>query len=379
MVTPPDTSLNQSMRWTQQVMACLSQPALSPPMMTNGRVAMPGVPQGLTISAYRQLAELYQNILDADQLLMTWRDELGQVPTADCPDGLTPLTPSSNRPGLYYKREDLTAVKAYKVRGAVNSMSNAMENLGFFRFLAVSTGNHALGVLKAAELLSPDSVRIFVPTNTAPAKLARLMQESQHLHQQGVQTQIIISGTTFDESKKLAQAENQAEFFIDPYSDPHVVAGQGSVGLELFRQLLPVLDTHPVQSLTLICPIGGGGLLAGTATALRMASLWHPRFQAVKLLGLRLADIHSVLGDAIRVKYPDDTNEQVFRLLGVATLTMTDAQMRQGMDYVWHDINAAVEGACGGTLMPLLEHQLIPSPEHPVVCVLSGGNVAPIG
>jgi threonine dehydratase len=373
-----DTPLNQSMRWSQQVMACLEQPALAPPLMANGRVAMPGVPAGLTIVEYRQLAELYQNILSADQLLMTYRDELGLVASADCADGLTPLTPSRHKAGLFYKREDLTAVKAYKVRGAVNSMSHAMENLGFFRFLAVSTGNHALGVLKAAELLRPDSVRIFVPTNTAPAKLARLMQESQQLHQLGVQTQIIISGTSFDESKKLALAENQAEFFIDPYGNPQVVAGQGSVGLELFRQLLPVLTNTAIKGLTLISPIGGGGLLAGTATALRMASLWHPQFQplTIQLLGLRLADINSVLGDAIRVKYPDDTNQQVFRLLGVQSQTMTDTQMRQGMDWVWHDINAAVEGACGGTLMPILDNQLIPSEENPVVCVLSGGNVA---
>jgi threonine dehydratase len=260
-------------------------------------------------------------------------------------------------------------------------MSVAMEDKGFFRFLAVSTGNHALGVLKAAELLRPDSVRIFVPTNTAPAKLARLMQESQALHTSGVQTQIIISGSTFDESKKLALLENQAEYFIDPYSDPYVVAGQGTVGLELFRQLLPMLTDPTITELILIAPIGGGGLLAGTATALRMASLWHPRFHHLhmRLHGLRLADINSALGDAIRVKYPDANNQTLFNLMGVQTATMTDAEMRDGMDWVWHDIQATVEGACGGTLMPLLTKQIEPAPHRLTVCLLSGGNVASRG
>jgi threonine dehydratase len=350
-------------------------------MLPNGRVAMPGVAQGLPISDYRRLAALFYNIREADQLLMTYRAELGQTPIEECPDSITPLALSRAMPGLCYKREDLTTVKAYKVRGAVNSMSVALEDKGFFRFLAVSTGNHALGVLKAAELIRPESVRIFVPTNTAPAKLARLMQESQMLHTSGVQTQIIISGATFDESKKLALAENQAEYFIDPYSDPYVVAGQGTVGLELFRQLLPLLENEAIKELVLISPIGGGGLLAGTATALRMASLWHPRFQtlAVKLMGLRLADINSALGDAIRVKYPDADNTTVFKLMDVTTQTMTDTQMRQGMDWVWHDIGATVEGACGGTLMPILEKQLEPSPQRLVVCLLSGGNVASRG
>jgi threonine dehydratase len=380
MSTPPEQKdLSHSLRWTQQLMACLEQPALSPPLMANGKVAMPGLHQGLTIPEYRRLATLYQNILEADTLLMSYRQELGLLPIEACNDGLTRLDASRHTAGLFYKREDQTAIKAYKVRGAVNGMSYAMETLGYFRFLAVSTGNHALGVLKAAELLRPESVRIFVPTNTAPAKLARLMQESQQLHQSGVQTQIIISGGTFDEAKRMAMAENQAEHFIDPYGDPQVVAGQGSVGLELFRQILPLLSGGNVQQLTLISPIGGGGLLSGTATALRMATLWHPAFQhlQLRLVGLRLEDIHSALGDAIRVKYIDDNNRTIMRLLGVEVHTMTDADMRQGMDWVWHDVGSAVEGACGGTLLPVFNHSITPAPDHLVVCMLSGGNVAP--
>jgi hypothetical protein len=72
-----DYDLNQSVRWTQQVMDCLEQPALSPPMLPNGRVAMPGVNQGLPISEYRRLALLFQNIRQADQLLQSYRAELG--------------------------------------------------------------------------------------------------------------------------------------------------------------------------------------------------------------------------------------------------------------------------------------------------------------
>ncbi|MBY0404257.1 MAG: pyridoxal-phosphate dependent enzyme, partial [Cyanobacteria bacterium] len=84
---------------------------------------------------------------------------------------LTPLDPSQMMGNLLYKREDLTLTKAYKLRGAVVGMAYALETLGYQKFLTVSTGNHALGVLKAAELLKPQQIRLVVPLNTSPYKL----------------------------------------------------------------------------------------------------------------------------------------------------------------------------------------------------------------
>jgi threonine dehydratase len=357
----------------------LHQGPWAPRISSDARITLPGISPGLSIPVYRQLVSLYDGILEADARLQSYRDELSLE--ADCPQAITPLTPSNRHPFLLYKREDRTAVMAYKLRGALNAMAKAMETGGYFRFLAVSTGNHALGVLKSAEVLRPDSVRIVVPKNTIKTKLDKLMAKSRALSSQGLQAEIIQAGDTFDEAKQWAMAQNQAEYYLDPYADPWVVAGQGTIGLEILRQLTPTFEAHGLpQELVLISPVGGGGLLGGTATALAMATAWDPRFRSVQLrvAGLRLRHLNSELGDAIRVKQPGDINRLLFRALDVTLQTMDDAEMARGMAYVRDDIGVRIEGASGGSLVPVLQQpeRFAPTDQRCVVCLLSGGNVS---
>lgn len=362
------------------------QPAATIPAIDeNGRIRLPGFPAGLSIESYLPLVHQYAKILEASRILDRHRDHLRLLEnTPDTLPGnlpqspLTALTASSMLSHLYYKREDQTATRAYKVRGAVVGMAKCMESRNVKQFLTVSTGNHALGVLKAAELLLPQSVRLVVPCTTASVKLEKLQKTIVGLNSKGVQADLLFRGKTFDEARAWALANQQEnEAYLDPYSDPWVVAGQGTLGLELLEQIGELLQQGNYEEVVIVSPIGGGGLLTGTATALKMASAWEPAFRnvSVRFLGLRLDDLNAPLGDAIRVAEMAATNEVALQALGVTVQTMTQEQMEQGVDFVCHDLGHQVEGASGGTLHPVLsDENYQPNERRLVVSLLSGGN-----
>jgi hypothetical protein len=357
------------------------QPAASIPAIDeDGRIRLPGFPAGLPIDAYLPLVHLYAKVLEASRILDRHRHALRLLNAADDqPQApLTALTPSTLVPHLYYKREDQTATKAYKVRGAVVGMAKLMESRNVKRFLTVSTGNHALGVLKAAELLLPESVRLVVPSSTSAVKLQKLQKAMDGLNAKGVQADLLFKGKTFDEARAWAlEQKNSDEAYLDPYSDPWVVAGQGTLGLELLDQVSELLQQHDYEEVVVIAPIGGGGLLTGTATALKMASAWESAFRNVnvRFLGLRLEDLDARLGDAIRVAELAGSNQALLNALNVPVQTMTDAQMANGVEFVQHDLHQKVEGASGGTLYPVLvDAQYKPNEKRLVISLLSGAN-----
>jgi len=358
------------------------QPAAAsiPAIDEDGRIRLPGFPAGLSIQAYLPLVHLYAKILEASRILDRYRDSLRLLSgNDDQPQApLTALTPSTLIPHLYYKREDQTVTKAYKVRGAVVGMAKAMESGNVKKFLTVSTGNHALGVLKAAELLLPACVRLVVPSNTAAVKLEKLKKAIDGLNAKGVQADLLFKGDTFDEARAWALTQqNEDEAYLDPYSNPWVVAGQGTLGLELLGQVQTLLQQGSYEEVVLISPIGGGGLLSGTATAFKMASAWESAFRNVnvRFAGLRLADINAPLGDAIRVAELAESNQSMLEALNVSVKTMTDAQMAKGVEFVQCDLKQKVEGASGGTVHPVLSDEAYcPSEKRLVISLLSGAN-----
>jgi threonine dehydratase len=361
--------------------------AIEPIIELDGQVRIPGVSSAMPKTSYAHLVELYSLILNANRTLDPFRKALRLDPNhphlQDARDPLTMLDRSTMNPHLFYKREDQTATKAYKLRGAMAGMSRAMEMLKYRSFLAVSTGNHALGVLKAAELLRPDSIRIVVPENTGVLKLEKIAAKIVELNTLGIPSSLVKVGTTFDDARDWALAQEDGEYYIDPYSDPGVVAGQGTIGLELFRQVTPLLHQANYEELVVISPIGGGGLLAGTSVALTMASAWDARFRSVKVtfVGLQLKSMdvlhNTVYGDAIRVKQIASGNRMLFESLGVQTLGIDDAMMQAGMRMVYEDIGALVEGPSGATVQPALTIEALrPSEKRLVACILSGGNVS---
>jgi len=161
----------------------------------------------------------------------------------------------SNKYGanIYLKREDLTPVRSYKIRGAYNKMSSLSSK----NIVTCSAGNHAQGVALSCSLLKIHG-KIFMPTITPQQKIEKVKKFG------GNKVEIILKGDNFDESYDYARDSSDAEF-IHPFDDQKVIEGQGTVGLEIIDQLKECPDY-------VIIPIGGGGLAAGLSAYIKEVS-----------------------------------------------------------------------------------------------------------
>jgi threonine dehydratase len=158
---------------------------------------------------------------------------------------------------IYLKREDQQVVRSYKLRGAYNLMKGLSAAERARGAVTASAGNHAQGVALAAAKLQIRTA-IFVPSGTPPQKVARVR------HFGGEWAEVKLVGKTFDDSLKAAleYAQESGGVFVHPFDDPRVIAGQGTVGKEIYDQLNGRLDA-------VVVPIGGGGLAGGLGTYLK--------------------------------------------------------------------------------------------------------------
>ena len=155
---------------------------------------------------------------------------------------------------VWMKREDLQSVYSFKLRGAYNRMSSLSAEQRAQGVVAASAGNHAQGVALAAQKLGVKAL-IVMPRTTPSIKVAAVRDYG---------VRIKLSGDAYDEAYTWAAkyAEEKAMTFIHPYDDPRVIAGQGTVGLEILQQ-------HEDDIEAIFVPVGGGGLIAGIAAAVK--------------------------------------------------------------------------------------------------------------
>ena len=174
----------------------------------------------------------------------------------------TPLQPCERLSELtgwqvYLKREDLQPVRSYKLRGAYNLMAQLTEAERAAGVVCASAGNHAQGVAYASKRLAVRA-RIYVPRPTPRQKRDRI-----GVHGGGL-VELIVSGDTYDDAAAAALADARASgaMLVPPFDDPRTMAGQGTVAAE-------ILDSLPQPPGAVVVPVGGGGLMAGTAAYLR--------------------------------------------------------------------------------------------------------------
>lgn len=345
----------------------------------------------LHLSIYRKIFNLYNTILDARKVMLRYRSDISTVVDleANC---ITPLVASSKLPMVFYKREDTTSIKAYKIRGAVYQMSKIIEqnHSKNLRFVAASTGNHALGVLKAAEILKVPRVTICISSVVTPFKKNKLQKRVDDLVANGINAELVIEGDTFDKTNAFAKNlvnVNPDTYYIDPYGTHNAVAGQGTIGLELINQIenqffdFEKLDYNmtkikALKKITIIVPIGGGGLISGISTAFKMAIINNNKLKhtSVNIIGVRLKDLNSRHGDAIKVKILGEHNQDLIKNLVDKVVTITDMDMQRGINFVLDDMKTRIEGASAATLKPIFDNIIIPSQEHMIICLISGGN-----
>ena len=159
---------------------------------------------------------------------------------------------------VYFKPENMQVTGAYKVRGAYYKISTLNQEERERGLIAASAGNHAQGVAYAAKLAGIKAV-IVMPTTTPLIKINRTKNYG---------AEVVLFGNDFDEACEhaYALAAEKGYTFVHPFDDPDVAAGQGSIAMEIIKEL-PTVDY-------ILVPVGGGGLCAGVAT---LAKLLNPK------------------------------------------------------------------------------------------------------
>lgn len=161
---------------------------------------------------------------------------------------------------ILLKREDLQIVRSYKIRGAYNKISSLNETEKLKGIVCASAGNHAQGVAYSCQLLKIHG-KIYMPKTTPKQKIKQVQLFGKSF------VEIVLVGDTFDDAFQHAveEATSKKLVFVHPFDDLHVIAGQGTVGLEILQATIQDIDY-------IFVPIGGGGLAAGLSTVFKQLS-----------------------------------------------------------------------------------------------------------
>jgi len=251
------------------------------------------------------------------------------------------------------KAENLQRTGAFKIRGAVNKLSTLSSEERAAGVVAASAGNHGQAVAWAARELGIRA-RIFVP-DTAP------MAKVEAWKNYGAETEM--TGSFFEDAMvaALAYVEETGGTFIHPYEDQLVVAGQGTIGLELLEQEPDVA--------TVLIPIGGGGLALGIATALRAL---RPE---VRIVGVQAGVDGYTIADGIAVKVPSELTMPLLEDLLDDIVSVTDEEISEAIVLLLERAKLVVEGAGAVGVAALLAGRAGGS--GMAIPILSGGNIDP--
>ncbi|MDV2419158.1 threonine ammonia-lyase IlvA [Corynebacterium tuberculostearicum] len=277
---------------------------------------------------------------------------------------------------VYLKREDLQDVRSYKLRGALNGMSNLPQEQRGRGIVTASAGNHAQGVAYACRTMGIVG-KIFVPEPTPMQKRDRILVHG------GDQVELVVVGANFDEAAAAAHADaaERDAAFIEPFDARDTITGQGTVAAEVLAQL-----SAKGKSLdTIVVPVGGGGLISGIASY--MADM-APQTRVVGMepegaASLRAAFDH---GGPVTLEDVDPfVDGAAVKRLGTLPYEILEAN-RERLSFdtvsegaVCTDLlnlyqNEGIIAEPAGALSVAGLHQLDLQPGSTVVCVISGGN-----
>ena len=271
---------------------------------------------------------------------------------------------------VFLKFENLQYTASFKERGACNKLAQLSAEEGRHGVVAMSAGNHAQGVAYHAQRLGLRAV-IVMPRFTPGVKIERT---------RGFGAEVVLCGDTLDESRThaLALAESEGLVFIHPYDDEAIVAGQGTVGLEMLRAV-PDLDT-------LIVAVGGGGLLAGMATAakaikpgIEIVGVQTSRFPAMvnAIKGTHHPQGSSTIAEGIAVGTPGVIPQAIIKRLVDDLVLVEEGDIEQAMVMLLEIEKTLVEGAGAAGLAALLKYPARFKGKK-VGLVLCGGNIDPL-
>jgi threonine dehydratase len=287
----------------------------------------------------------------------------------------TPLLTSrilSERSGfdIRLKAEIFQKTGSYKIRGPLNKFTYLTGEQKQRGVVCSSAGNHAQGVALAAKMNGMHAV-VVMAENATPSKIAAT---------RGYGAEVILHGTIWDEANEKARqlVVERGLTYIHPFDDPQLVAGQGTLGLEIHDDL-PDADV-------VVVPIGGGGLISGVSMALKsinpkvaiigVESSGAPGMKASVEAGhvVTLDSVDCVI-DGLRVKRVGEYTHAVVSRFVDDIVTLPDADIFDAVVWVMAHCKLVVEGAAAAPVAAVLHKKIVAPAGSKVVCVLSGGNV----
>ena len=276
------------------------------------------------------------------------------------------------RANVFFKREDLQRVRSYKIRGAFNKIKYLVDAKGINCVVCASAGNHAQGVAQACHFLGISGV-IFMPTTTPKQKINQV----EYFGKDNVE--IKLYGDTFDASYAIALEYSQSQHidFVHPFDDAKIIAGQGTVGLEILQDMKEPIDY-------IFVPVGGGGLASGIISVFKELS---PK---TKIIGVEPEGAPSL---KTSLKYGKNTElHSIDKFVdGAAVKKIGDLPFSICMDEIEEVITIPEGKICSVLLKLYNEKAIVAEPAGAlsiaaldyfskeikgknVVCILSGGN-----
>ena len=272
---------------------------------------------------------------------------------------------------VYYKCENLQKTGSFKVRGACNKIANLTDEEKANGVIASSAGNHAQGVALGAKMNGIEAT--IVMPQTAP--LAKVTATKSY------GANVVLEGLVYDDAyaKALEIQKETGATFLHPFNDEYVIAGQGTIALEIFEQMNNKVDT-------ILCPIGGGGIIAGVAVA---AKALNPN---VKIIGVQTANIPSMyesmkagkvttafkdtsVADGISVKTVGELTFNIVKDLVDDVILVEEGEIAEGLSFLMENQKVVAEGSGAVTTAAILSGKYIPKKNENVVCIISGGNI----
>ena len=259
---------------------------------------------------------------------------------------------------------------SYKVRGPTNLIAQLSDEERSRGVICSSAGNHSQGVAIAARQYGVQAV-VCMAENATPSKIAAT---------EGYGAQVVLHGNIWDEANEraLELVEERGLTYVHPFDDPRLIAGQGTVGLE-------IMDDFPGADI-IVVPIGGGGLISGVSMAvksinpdIRVIGVESSGAPAMKLSveaghRITLDEVHCVI-DGLTVKRVGENTRSVVSRFVDDIVTLPDEQIFEAVLWLMARAKLVAEGAASAPVAALLHDLIDAPPGSKVVAVLSGGNL----
>ena len=270
---------------------------------------------------------------------------------------------------LYFKAEVFQKTGSFKPRGAINKLNSLSHEERARGVITMSAGNHAAGLAYAASLFGIKAT-VVMPENAVKSKVEAT---------RGYGATVIQHGGAKDLFPKVQEIQQERNLtFVHPFDDPYVIAGQGTIGLEILEDVL--------EPDVVVVAIGGGGLISGIAAAIKLKRPTakvigvepvgsSAMMQSLQHNEVARLDRHDTIADGLAAPFVGEANLAHVRRYVDGVVLVTDEEISEALGLILERRKLLTEPAGAASFAALLHRKFDVAPGARVVCVLSGGNV----